>query len=53
MTNDEMMDEAMSPRKNPRYPIFRDHDCGTCNHGEFPCREGDHNRCSRPHARND
>jgi hypothetical protein len=44
---------GMEPRKNPRQPIFRDHNCGGCSDGERPCREGNYNNCSNPRARND
>ena len=44
---------GMEPRKNPRQPIFRDHNCWACRDGEKPCREGNYNCCSYPHARND
>jgi hypothetical protein len=44
---------GMEPRKNPRQPIFRDHDCGGCNSGERPCIQGNYNSCSWPRARND
>ena len=46
-------EEAMGPRKNPLQPIFRDHNCWACRNGEKPCREGNYNSCSYPHARND
>lgn len=49
----EMQEEAMGPRKNYLYHVFRDHDCGTCRNGEIECREGNYELCSRPHARND
>jgi hypothetical protein len=44
---------GMEPRKNPRQPIFRDHNCGGCDSGARPCREGNYNSCSWPRARND
>jgi hypothetical protein len=44
---------GMLPRKNPRQPIFRDHNCGGCSDGERPCREGNYNNCSNPRARTD
>jgi hypothetical protein len=44
---------GMEPRKNPRQPIFRDHDCGGCDSGRLPCREGNYGNCSNPRARND
>ena len=44
---------GMEPRKNPRQPIFRDHNCGGCDNGAKPCREGNCNSCSWPRARND
>jgi hypothetical protein len=53
MTPDELMEEAMGPRKNPRGPIFRYHNCGGCDNGRLPCREGNYNSCSNPRARND
>jgi hypothetical protein len=43
----------MEPRKNPRQPIFENHNCGGCSSGERPCREGNYNSCSWPRARND
>lgn len=46
-------DIGPEPRENPRYPIFRDHDCGGCDSGRKPCSEGDYGRCSNPRARND
>ena len=49
----KLMEEAMGPRKNPRQPIFRDHNCGGCSNGERPCREGNYANCSNPRARND
>lgn len=49
----EMMEEAMGPRENPRQPIFRYHNCAGCNDGEKPCREGNYGNCSWPRARND
>jgi hypothetical protein len=44
---------GMEPRKNPRQPIFSNHDCGGCDSGRLPCREGNYNNCSNPRARND
>lgn len=44
---------GMEPRKNPLQPIFRDHNCGGCDNGRKPCREGNYNSCSNPRARND
>jgi hypothetical protein len=49
----KMMEEAMGPRTNPRQPIFSDHNCGGCDSGRLPCREGNYNNCSNPRARND
>lgn len=49
----EMQEEAMGPRKDPRQPIFRDHNCWKCRDGELRCAERDYGRCSYPHARND
>lgn len=49
-----LMEKAMGPRLNPRQSIFRDHNnCWKCREGERPCAEGDYDRCSYPHARND
>jgi uncharacterized protein (DUF779 family) len=31
---------GMEPRKNPKQPIFRDHNCGGCNDGEAPMSRG-------------
>jgi hypothetical protein len=55
MTLDEMMEEAMGPRKAGTYTehVFRDHNCGGCDNGKKPCREGNYNNCSNPRARND
>lgn len=50
---DKLMEEAMGPRKNPLQPIFSNHNCGGCNNGARPCREGNYNSCSWPRARND
>ncbi len=50
---DEQMERATGPRKDPRQPIFRDHNCGTCRNGELPCRQGSYNLCDNPRARND
>jgi hypothetical protein len=44
---------GMEPRKDPLQPIFRDHNCGGCDSGKRPCREGNYNSCSWPRARND
>jgi hypothetical protein len=46
--------EAMGPRKDPKHPMFRDHNCWRCNDGEKPCvnKRGPHD-CEYPHARND
>ena len=33
-------------------PLFRDNRCGYCDDGRKPCRQGVHNRCSNPTARN-
>lgn len=44
---------GMEPRPNPRQPIFSNHNCAGCNDGAKPCREGNYNCCSWPHARND
>jgi hypothetical protein len=44
---------GMEDRENPLQPIFRNHNCGGCNSGERPCREGNYNSCSWPRARND
>jgi hypothetical protein len=52
----QLQEEAMGPRKNPRQPIFRDHNCWKCRDGKLPCtgrRDGDYGRCEYPHARND
>jgi len=49
----KLMEEAMGPRKDPRQPIFRYHNCWKCREGERPCAEGNYNSCSYPHARND
>jgi hypothetical protein len=49
----QLQEEAMGPRKNPRQTIFRDHNCGGCDSGAKPCREGNYNNCSQPRARND
>lgn len=56
MNLDEMIEEAMGPRKSPRQPIFRHHNCWKCRDGELPCTgrsDGDWNRCECPRARND
>ena len=49
----KLMEEAMGPRKNPRQPIFRDHNCWKCREGELPCPQGYSHLCEYPHARND
>lgn len=36
-----------------KHGIFRDHNCGGCNSGARPCREGNSRNCSWPRARND
>lgn len=48
-----LQEEAMGSRKDPLQPIFRDHNCWACDNGKKPCREGNYNNCSYPHARND
>jgi hypothetical protein len=50
--NEEPKD-GRDPRPVYRYHIFRDHNCAMCKDGELPCKEGDHDRCSNPWARND
>lgn len=47
--------DSRDPRPEGTYlqPIFRDHNCGACDNGKRPCREGNYNNCSYPHARND
>jgi hypothetical protein len=48
---------GMEPRKDAdmegRAPIFRNHNCGGCDSGKRPCKEGNYNSCSWPRARND
>ncbi len=52
-TIDALMEEAMSPRKNPLHPMFRDHNCAYCGSGERVCKQGNPFQCEFPHARND
>jgi hypothetical protein len=46
---------GMEPRPEGTYEhhVFRDHNCGGCDSGKRPCREGNYNNCSWPRARND
>jgi hypothetical protein len=50
--NEEPKD-GRDPRPVYRYHVFRDHNCGGCDSGRLPRKEGDHDRCSLPRARND
>lgn len=52
MTPQEAFEKAMSPRPNPRQPIFRDHNCWKCRDGDLPC-PSNYSNCEYPHARND
>jgi len=51
--------EDKQPPIDPRDPdpsragIFRNHNCGYCDNGKLPCKQGHPHRCSNPHARND
>ncbi len=36
-----------------RTGMFAYHNCTRCDHGRLPCRQGQHNTCSNPIARND
>jgi len=56
VNNRELQERMMGPRKDPRQPIFRDHNCWKCRDGELPCTgrsDGNYGRCEYPHARND
>lgn len=46
---------GMEPRPEGTYAhhVFRDHNCGGCDSGAKPCREGNYDSCSYPRARND
>lgn len=51
-----MADEKKIDPRDPdltRDGIFRTHNCVSCNHGRWPCVQGDSEKCEYPHARND
>jgi hypothetical protein len=47
------MHRAMGERKNPKHPMFRNHNCAYCFSGEKPCKQGNPSQCDNPRARND
>jgi hypothetical protein len=47
--------QPLDPREadHSRRGMFAYHNCSRCDHGRLPCRQGQHNTCSNPVARND
>lgn len=53
-----VLEDVLKPRRprapgHPRSGMFAYHNCTRCDHGRLPCRQGQHNTCSNPIARND
>jgi hypothetical protein len=47
--------QPLDPREADysRRGMFAYHNCSRCDHGRLPCRQGQHNTCGNPVARND